>query len=139
MLSEINITDARKDLSSLYDNVFTFYKPSIIKRKKTEEVLLLRADLQKMLLSSFRLKPEILHEKDGSITLALDQLEIAVNNQTLDLAVNELVNDLKLYAEDYFNRSQLFLNSPNRKSHFPYLLRIMLCESDSEIKSILEL
>lgn len=139
MLSEINITDARKDLSSLYDSVFNFYKPSIIKRKQTEEVLLLRADLQKMLLFSFSLKPEVLHEDDGSITLALDQLELAVNNETLDLAVNELLNDLKLYAEDYFNRSQLFINSPNRKSHFPYLLRIMLCEDDSEIRSLLEL
>ncbi|MEM5817897.1 MAG: exoribonuclease R, partial [Desulfitobacterium hafniense] len=33
-------------------------------------------------------------------------------------------------------RSQLFLHSPNRTHHFPYILRIMLCENDDEIRAL---
>jgi len=139
MLGELQFTEARKDFSSLYNEVFNGYKPMIIKRKQAEEVLVLRTDLQKMLLSSFNLKPEVLHEDDGSVTLALDNLEIYVNGENLDEAVKELVDDLKNYAQDFIARSQLFLNAPNRRSHFPYVLRILLCENDEEIRGLLEL
>jgi len=139
MLAELNITKARQNLSSLYDQVYNTYEPKIIKRKQTEEILLLRVDLQKMLLSNFKLKPEVINEDDGSVTLALDQLEIYVNSNSLKDAINELIVDLKHYARDYMNRSQLFLNAPNRRSHFPYILRILLCDSDEELRGLLEI
>ncbi len=139
MLQEHNLTDARKGLSSLYDEVFNTYKPTIIKRKKTEEVLLLRVDLQKMLLSRFSLKPEVITENDKTITLALDNLEIFVNGATLEDAIHELITDLKYYSQDYIQRSQLFLHAPNRRAHFPYVLRVLLCEKDEDIRDLLEL
>ncbi len=138
MLDELQFTDARKDFTSMYNEVFNSYKPMIIKRKQAEEVLMLRTDLQKMLLSNFTLKPEILHEEDGSITLALDTLEMYVNAETPEKAIVDLIQDLKNYAQDYIDRSQLFLNAPNRRPHFPYVLRILLCENDEEIRSLLE-
>lgn len=138
MLDELQFTEARKDLSTLYNEVFNNYKPMIIRRKQAEEVLVLRTDLQKMLLSNYTIKPEILHEDDGSVTLALDQLEMYANGKTIEEATKELVEDLKNYAQDYINRSQLFLNAPNRRSHFPYVLRILLCENDKEIRDLLE-
>ncbi len=139
MLPEHNFTDARKGLSSLYDQVFNSFKPAIIKRKKAEEVLLLRVDLQKMLLSHFSLKPEVILEDDKSVTLALDHLEIFVNGGSLEDAIQELIADLKYYSQDYIQRSQLFLHAPNRRAHFPYILRVLLCETDKEIRDLLEL
>ncbi len=139
MLSELNLTEARKEFSSLYNQVFNSFKPTIIKRKKTEEVLLLHVDQQKMLLANYSLEPEIIKEDDGSITLALDNLEIYSNGSSLEDAIDELVEDLKVYASDYLQRSQLFLNAPNRKSHFPYILRVLLCDSDKDIRDLLEL
>lgn len=139
MLAELNITDARKKLSNLFDQVYNAYQPIIIKRKQTENILVLRADLQKALLSQFSLKPEILHEEDGSITLSLDSLDIYVNGENLNDAVDQLINELKIYAQDYVQRSQLFLNAPNRRSHFPYILRILLTENDQELRYLLEL
>ncbi|GAB6275428.1 MAG: hypothetical protein STSR0004_22960 [Peptococcaceae bacterium] len=139
MLAELNITDARKEFSSLYNQVFNAFKPTIIKRGQSEEVMVLRVDLQKMLLSKYSLKPEIIPEDDGSVTLALDELELYTNSPTLENAINELVKDLKYYASDYLQRSQLFLNASNRRSHFPYVLRILLCDSDEELRELLEL
>lgn len=48
------------------------------------------------------------------------------------------VKYLKAYAQDYSARPQLFLQAPNRKSHFPYVLRVLLCENDEEIRGLLE-
>lgn len=139
MLAELNLTEARKGFSSLYDKVFNTFKPIIINRKKSERVLVLRVDLQKMLLSHFSLKPKVISEDNNSVTLSLDQLELYVNGNTLEEAIKILIEDLKFYAQDYIQRSQLFLHAPNRRSHFPYVLRVLLCDNDEEIRSLLEL
>ena len=139
MLSELQFTEARNQFSTLYDSVFNSFNPVIVKRKQTEQVAMLRVDLLKMVLEDYNLNPEIIKEVDSSITLALDSLEIYANNSTLDLAVNDLVEDLKIYAQDYLDRSQLFFHAPNRKPHFPYVLRILLCDNDEEIRTILGL
>lgn len=139
MLSELQFTDARNQFSTLYDSVFNSFNPTIIKRKQTEQVALLRVDLLKMVLEDYKLNPEVIQEDDGSITLALDSLEIYANNSTLDLAAKDLVEDLKIYAQDYMDRSQLFFHSPNRKPHFPYILKTLLCDDDLEIRTLLGL
>lgn len=77
-------------------------------------------------------------EEDASFTLALDQLELYANSNSLEAATLELIQDLKVYAQDYIERSQFFLQAPNRKSHFPYVLRVLLCENDEEIRGLLE-
>lgn len=137
MLSELQFTEARNQFSTLYDSVFNSFNPTIVKRKQTEQVALLRVDLLKMVLADYKLNPEIIKEDDGSITLALDSLEMYANNSTLDLAACDLVEDLKIYSQDYMDRSQLFLQAPNRKSHFPYVLKVLLCDSDTEIRALL--
>lgn len=139
MLDELQFTEARKEFTALYNHVFNEYKPMIVKRKQTEEIMVLRTDLQKMLLSKFSLKPEVVKDEDGSFTITLDQIDIYANNESLEKATQELIEDLKFYAQDYINRSQLFLNSPNRRAHFPYVLRILLCENDDEVRGLLEL
>ena len=139
MLSELQFTEARNQFSTLYDSVFNSFNPTIIKRKQTEQVALLRVDLLKMVLNDYKLYPEVIQEDDGSITLALDSLEIYANNSTLDLAAKDLIEDLKIYAQDYIDRSQLFFHAPNRKLHFPYVLKVLLCDNDEEICTLLGL
>lgn len=139
MLTGIKFTEARKTFTELFNDVWYQSLPVIINRKQTEEVLLLRRDLQQYLLHAYTLKPEVLPENDGSVTVALDMIDIAVNAPILDEAIEELVKELKIYAEDYRDNINLFLNAPNRKGHFPYVLRIWLCDNDREIEEILEL
>lgn len=139
MLEEMKFTEARSEFSSLYSKVFNDYQPVIIRRRQAEEVMVMRTDLQKLLLEKYRLRPEVLHEEDGSVTLALDEVELYANGRTVEEAAQELARELKLYARDYFERSHLFINAPNRRSHFPYILRVLLCDTDEEILKLLEI
>ncbi|RJQ32067.1 MAG: exoribonuclease R [Peptococcaceae bacterium] len=139
MLNEVQFTSARKSFTELFDNVWHRSLPAVIKRHQAEEVLLLRRDMQQDILQAYKLTPEVLPEENGSVTLALNELDLAVNASTFEEAVNELIRDMKIYAEDYRERPQLFLNAPNRKGHFPYLLRVWLCNDDQEIRSLLEI
>ncbi|TEB05962.1 hypothetical protein Psch_03004 [Pelotomaculum schinkii] len=118
MLTEVSFTNARKTLSEIYDGVWHRYHPVIINRRQNEEVIVLRRELQQDILQAYHVKPEILPEEDGSVTAALNELDIAVNASNKEAALDELAKELKLYARDYLDRSQLFLNAPNRKGHF---------------------
>lgn len=138
MLQEHQFSEARRQFSALYDSIYNALKPAIIRRGREQEVLLLRKDMLKSVLEKFTLKAEALEEDDGSTTLALDELDIAVNAPTLEEALKELVKELKVYAQDYLDRAQLFLNAPNRRHHLPYVLRIALCSSDEEIKGLVD-
>ena len=138
MLAELKFTSARSSLSDLFDQVWHQFLPAVVKRHQTEEVLLVRRDLQKDILRAYTFKPEVLQEEDGSVTLALDEIELVVNAPTFEEAARKLVQEMKIYAEDYKERIHLFLHAPNRRGHFPYVLRIWLCESDEEIRSFLE-
>lgn len=138
MLPAMKFSQARNQLSSLFDDVFYSLKPAIITRRKREEVLLLRPDVLRKLLANFTLKPEILPEIDGTITLALDNLELAVNAPTLKQAMKSMTQELKLYAADYLERLSLFIQAPNRAIHLPYVLKVALCETDAQIAELLE-
>jgi hypothetical protein len=137
MINEYGFTEAKNDFSKVFNMVYNELKPAIIKRKKDQEILMLRKDLLRDYLPS-EFKVEIYREKDGTVTLSMDTLEIAVNAPNMEGAVKELIKELRDYTKEYVERSQLFINSPNRKSHFPYVLRLMLCDSDEEIKALLK-
>jgi hypothetical protein len=70
-----------------------------------------------------------------SPVLSLEQLDIYVNGVNLEKAKEELINELKIYTEEYIQRSQLFLNAPNRLGHFPYVLRIPKRSGEKSLKS----
>ncbi|TYP52492.1 exoribonuclease R [Thermosediminibacter litoriperuensis] len=139
MINEYGFTEARNDFSRVFNSVYNELKPAIIKRNRDQEILMVRKDLLRAYLTPVEFKVEVYREEDGSITLSMDALEIAVNAPDMDRAVEELVKELKDYTTEYLERSMLFLNSPNRKPHFPYILRLMLCDSDEEIKSLFRL
>lgn len=137
MLTEASFSEARSQLSRLFDEVIEDLRPVLIRRKGREEALLLRRDDLEALLESFTLTAQVLREEDGSITVAVDELEWAVNAPTRETAVQQVLDDLRHYAGDYLARAPVFLRAPNRRTHFPYVLRILLASTDEQIRRML--
>jgi hypothetical protein len=111
----------------------------LIRRKGREEALLLRREHLEALLEPFVVRAQVLLEDDGTTTIAVDELEWAVNAPTREEAARELVADLRRYATDYLSRAPIFLRAPNRRAHFPYVLRILLAATDDQVRQMLSL
>ncbi len=139
MLTATSFSEARSQLSRLFDEAIEELRPVLIRRKGREEALLLRRENLEVLLEPFTLTARVIHEDDGSVTVAADELEWAVNAPTQEAAVRDLLQDLRQYAEDYLARAQVFLRAPNRRVHFPYVLRILLAETDEQVRRMLNL
>jgi PHD/YefM family antitoxin component YafN of YafNO toxin-antitoxin module len=135
MIEQKLFTEARKELSDVFDTVVIKQRPVVINRRKDAVALIEREQL-KELLSRYTAAAEELPEKDGSMTIAIDELDIAVNGLNKEAAVKDLIEELRTYATNYLERITLFLESPNRRSHYPFILRILLADNDDELMQL---
>ena len=138
MFLEHSFTDARSHLTAVVDKVLSNQPQIIRKRKQSEkDVMLIDTDTQKELLAGFSFTLDEFPEEDGSITLALDVLTLYANGNTEEEALNDLLEQLQVYAEEYLTHINEYRYAPNRKAHLPYVLRIALCENEQELRQLL--
>lgn len=139
MLAEMKFTDVRNNFTNVIDRVQRL-SPVVVKPRKQSETytFLLNEALVQQLLQEITLKVKWFQEEDGSITLGLDELELYVNGDTEDKALEELAEDAMAYAQDYMREPERYFNAPNRRHHFPYLFKVLLCNNKEEVKQLLK-
>jgi PHD/YefM family antitoxin component YafN of YafNO toxin-antitoxin module len=127
----ISATEARKEWSSLIDTVVR-EKPAFVTRTRD---LIILSNLQTMeaLLERYSFTAEEFIEDNGSVTLSLNEIDLVVNSETKEKAVLMLAEELKEYAEEYYNEFNFWSNAPNRKSHLPYVLKVLLLDDINKI------
>jgi antitoxin YefM len=128
----VNSTDVRKDFGAFIDNV-TRKKPIVVKRSR-DVFMGISLTMMEELLKDVKFEYTMFQEKDGSCTLSLDALSIAVNAKTYEQAFDLLVNDVKEYCSEYYEDLDFWHSAPNRKAHFPYVIKTLVSKSDEELK-----
>ncbi|MGH7752435.1 MAG: type II toxin-antitoxin system Phd/YefM family antitoxin, partial [Gemmatimonadales bacterium] len=74
-LTEARFSEARSQLSRVFDEVVEDLRPVLIRRKGREEALLVRRAELEVVLEPFTLSAQVMREQDGSVTIAVDELE----------------------------------------------------------------
>jgi predicted RNase H-like HicB family nuclease len=92
--------------------------------------------------------PKILtYEKRLTVILARDEeafcaycpeLDLVTELTTAEEALEDMIEALKDYAEEYMADLELYAQSPNRAHHLPYIEAIASCKNDWEIKMLLK-
>lgn len=136
MMLIINATDARRNWSAVIDDVIRD-KPHIIKRTR-DQVFLADIKLLKSILTSYSFTAKKFTEEDGSVTLSLNEIDIIENGDTEDDAKLSLAKSILEYAEEYYNNFSLWSSAPNRKSHIPYVLRVLIIDDVIKIGEMIE-
>jgi antitoxin YefM len=129
----MNATDVRREWSKVIDTAIR-EKPVFIKRTR-DQVMISNVEHIKSLLNDYHFIAVKFTEEDASITLSLNELDIVANGSTLKLAKQELVKNLLEYAEEFYQDFAFWSKAPNRKSHIPYVLKILLYEDMEELIS----
>ena len=119
----INATEVRKNWSVTLDSVVR-ERPAYIKRTR-DSLALLNMDTLSYVLSGYKYSAEIFIEKDGSVTLSADYLDLVVNAKNEEQARSALASDIKEYAEDYYEHYATWSIAPNRRPHIPYVLKAL--------------
>lgn len=137
MLLEKDVTEFRSKVREYYNKVYVGRKPMVLTRKRGEHVVAMHLDDLRTVLDSYRFKVTVRNEADNAVA-TLEGLDLWGIGETPDAAISDLASDLRQYAEDYYQRSELFLNSPNRRHHFPWILRVLLCDRPEDVGKLFE-
>lgn len=133
-MNKINVTDARKDMSSFFDSVI-HDKPIILKRRKYEAVLVERSLLQ-MMLEYATIEVSCIQSNEKWIYRAT-KLDVIAEGESKVEAEENLCNALVKYAEEVYDNFMFYYYGQNIKSKLPYIFHILNCDSIEDVKSIL--
>lgn len=126
--NEKSISEAKQDLPGIvreasngYETITRNFKSS----RETRVSIISTEILEEMLDTGFKFKPVV--EEDQEVkgwTVALPDLLVHGDGDTLYMALQDLAKNLMDYASDYLARVDFFRQIENRRGHFPYLRRI---------------
>jgi len=119
--------DVRKNWSESINSVIR-QRPLFIQRNKDKLAFLSLEQLQ-LLLEPFKLTMRILDEVDGSYTGIIEELDLLGNALTLSELKAKLISELLEYCEEYMDEFQKYYHSSNRRSHFPYVYKMLVYEN----------
>ena len=123
MLQLMNATDVRKKWSSVVDATVRV-KPQFFKRTR-DYVFLSDFHFMEDLLAGYSYSATQMTEEDGSITLALNEIDLVENGKDEKDARKKLASAILEYAEDYYSDFSYWGSAPNRKSHIPYVFKAL--------------
>ncbi|MBQ3968599.1 MAG: hypothetical protein II688_07920, partial [Lachnospiraceae bacterium] len=77
------------------------------------------------LLEGYSYSAVLMKENDGSVTLALNEIDLVENGKDEYDARLKLASAILEYAEDYYSDFSYWGSAPNRKSHIPYVFKAL--------------
>ena len=131
----LNATDVRKEWSTVIDNTIR-EKPQFIRRTR-DYMMLADIEFLEILLESYKFTAKKLIEKDKSITLSLNEIDLIVNAKTEEEAMTKLAEEILEYAEDFYNEFNVWSIAPNRKAHIPYVFKVLILDDIKKIEELI--
>lgn len=132
----INATDVRRDWGSFIDNVVRF-KLSLVKRNR-DYLAAISLEHFEVVLSPYRFTLEYEKEADGSFSGSLKELDILANASSLEALKTEIAKELIEYAQEYMDEFDKYYGAPNRKPHFPYVMRVLIQKNEDAVRGLLD-
>ena len=121
-----NATEVRKEWSSVIDSVVRD-KPTFIKRTR-DKMWLSNLETMAEILEAYQFTAQKYVEEDGSVTLALNEIDLVENAENEPMARIKLAAAILEYASDYYNDYAYWSSAPNRKKHIPYVFKALIME-----------
>ena len=129
MHATLSATDVRKNWSQFNDDIVR-EGPRFVHRNR-DEWAALSSDHLKAAFDHLQITATNFKEVDGTITMSVNELDIVENGDSIEEVLDLTADALIDYAREYMDFFQQYFNSPNRKAHLPFVLKI-IAQSDYE-------
>ncbi|WP_183041065.1 hypothetical protein [Salipaludibacillus neizhouensis] len=128
----ISASKARADFSRFIDSV-VHEKPHGIQRHRD---VMFNFSLEHLLslIDDKVVTVDYHKDNDGTIYGSVKELDITGYGDTVDDFIDDIAIQMKEYAEDYYNNFTRYFHSTNRKSHFPYIMNILIQDDVEAVK-----
>lgn len=131
----MNATQARNEWSTVVDAAVR-EKPQFIKRTR-DYMILSNLETLEVMLSAYSFHAQTFTEEDGSITISLDELDLAENGADESEARHKLASAMLEYAVEYYKDFAYWARG-NRKAHLPYVFKALILDDVEKIGGLIE-
>lgn len=140
MTITVSIADFRNGMRKMLESALSGREVICVdaKSKDRVECSFIKTKLFRDILAAYSFSPKIFYDEETKThNFHLDELRLYAYADTLQEAVEQMIDMIIEYVKDYINRLELFLNIPDRKSQYPYVLRLSHCLNRDEIKEMI--
>lgn len=130
-----NASEVRKNWSATIDSVIR-ERPAFINRTR-DNVTLMDTNLLLNLLNGYKYHVILEKENDGSVTGLVKELDLVENGADKKECLDAVVSSMKDYAIDYYTEFGYWSKAPNRRSHLPYILKLLISDDDKIAEDII--
>lgn len=132
----VNATDVRKEWGGFIDSIVR-EKPKIVKRSR-DYIFASSIDMVNEILKPYTFTAKTCKEDDGTVTISLNEIDLVENAPTEEEALKRMASAVVEYADDYYNDFQYWFSAPNRKSHLPYVLHVLLQDNVDQVQGLIK-
>ena len=121
-----NASEIRKNWSITIDSV-VHNRPAFINRTH-DYVTMMSSGMVADLLRDYKYHVTLENESDGSVTGYVAELELVENAPTKNACLSNIIEAMKDYALDYYQEFNYWSKAPNRASHLPYIIKLLISD-----------
>lgn len=136
MTTAVTIAEFRKDLRRLMDIALTGREVVCLdaKSKDKQTCSMIKTRLLLDILNAYSFQPVVYYDNETKThNIHLGELKLYAYADTLEEATAQIVDLAIDYTKDYIDRLELFLNVPDRKTQYPYVIRLTHCQDREEV------
>lgn len=132
-----NSSDVRQHFSEFVDTVVR-ERPSFVKRNR-DMLVALNLEHLGVLVDAVRFHASIEKDENSEFIGTIEEIDdIIAVGATRDGLIEALAKEIAEYAEEYLTDSfRLYFNSPNRRHHLPYVLKVAMQNNVDDIKGLI--
>ena len=116
-------------MANVYD--YSVRDKPVFVRNSRENII--STEMLRIFFETLKFNVSLFEEEDGSFTGTLEELDLIENAPSKEDCLNYLLEAMKEYAQDFYNEFSQWSSAPNRKTHIPYVLKI-LSSPDSKLR-----
>jgi antitoxin YefM len=128
----------RQNFSEYFDAVVRT-GPKVVNRHR-DHIMMLNLDHVAAIVGDFKLHATVEQDETGEYIASSVEIEdMFATGDTVEEALLSLSNDLIEYSHDYLSDSfTLYFNAPNRRRHFPYVMKVMMQNSPEDVLRLID-
>ena len=123
-----NASYVRKNWSTTIDSV-VHERPAFITRTH-DKVVMANYPLMDKILNGYKFHLTLEKEDDGSITGYLEELQLVENGSSKADCIQKMIAGMIDYAMDYYSEFSYWSKAPNRISHIPYVMKLLISSNE---------
>lgn len=133
--SRLQFTQAKARLSEVFDDVVRNHAARVIERQKSTPLVLLERDaLADLLANDFPFTTRMTRSEDGIVSIWLDQFDIYGRGEDIPAALEDLLDEVEDYVEEW---EEDLHRAPNHANRQWWVCRIQMADGRDEVRSML--